>query len=120
MNCKCVLLIEDELPVREMMRDVLELEGYQVLSAANGKDALEALHASPTSPCVILLDLMMPVMNGWEFLDVLRSSPRHSHVPVVICSAFHETAKSIRPSAILKKPFQLPSLLKTVQAFCAA
>lgn len=119
MVCKNVLIIEDEASVREAMRDVLELEGYTVVAAVDGANAIEILRRSKQPPSVILLDLMMPKMNGWEFLDFQKSDPRYSKIPVVVCSAYRESAKSIRPAAVISKPVQRTALLKTVEAFCA-
>lgn len=71
MNCRSILIIEDEKAIRETFRLALEMEGYQVNEASNGKEGLEALSTMPR-PCVILLDLMMPVMNGWAFIRALE------------------------------------------------
>ena len=118
MDCKNILVIDDEPAIRQMMRDILELEGYHVSTAANGEEGISELK-SIRSPCVVLLDLMMPVKNGWEFLDFQRNDPLLSKIPIVICSAYAESAKSVCPSGFVPKPVQLDSLLKAVKAFCA-
>ncbi len=86
-----VLLVEDDTPTSELMTRILESEGWQVAVARNGREGLELFDASP--PSLILLDLMMPEMDGFDFLEALRSSPRKSEVPVVIV-----TAKDLTPA----------------------
>src|SRR5690242_4841691 len=115
-----VLVAEDDHEIREALEALLGEVGYRVLTAADGKQALEALrkHAgSPESPSVLLLDLMMPVMNGWEVLTELRKDPALSSLPVVIVSAFAEQApKGNGVRAVLRKPVQVDTLLKTLEA----
>jgi CheY-like chemotaxis protein len=119
LDCKNILIVEDEHSIRQMMKDVLEIEGYKVFLAADGAEGIEQLKGISPDPCVVLLDLMMPGTNGWWFLDNQRSNPRLSHIPVVICSAYAESAKSVHPSGFVPKPIQLESLLGAVKAFCA-
>jgi CheY-like chemotaxis protein len=114
-----ILIVEDELPIRQMMQDVLELHGYSVYTASNGAEGLSKLEVIVPEPCLVLLDLMMPGTNGWQFLDVQRTDPKFSDIPVVICSAYKESAKSIHPNGFIQKPIQLSSLLGTVRKFCA-
>lgn len=118
-ECKNVFIVEDELVVREAMRDVLELQGYKVTLAADGHEAIQILKKMSPLPCLILLDLMMPKMNGWDFLDFHKSDELISQIPIVICSAYKESAVAIKPSGIITKPVQRASLLSTVGAFCA-
>jgi CheY-like chemotaxis protein len=118
-NPKQILVIEDESAVSKAIQDVLEIQGYEVCVAGNGAEALELLKKSGTLPCLILLDLMMPRMNGWEFLDIQKADPELSKIPVVICSAYKESATAIKPSAVIIKPVQRNTLLQTVQSFCA-
>lgn len=119
MDCKNVLIIEDDPAVRQTMKDVLEIQGYDVFTAADGKTGLETLRKIAPVPCVILLDLMMPVMNGWGFLDNLRIDPVLRTIPVVICSAYEESAKAVSPAAFVPKPLQLDALVGAVKTFCA-
>jgi len=119
MNCKNILIVEDDSAVSTMMKDVLELHGYNVITAADGAEGIQRLEEIVPEPCVIILDLMMPHTNGWEFLDMQRSHAKLSGVPVVICSAYSESAKSIRPHAFVPKPVEYKALLGAVQAFCA-
>lgn len=113
-----VLLVEDNDDVREMMALALQLAGHDVLLARNGRDALGKLKARPR-PCVILLDLMMPVMNGWEFREALRDEPALRDVPVVVVSALNkEMAENAGVSAYLPKPVDLDRMLEIVGEHC--
>lgn len=119
MTCKNVLLIDDDAAILQMMHDVLEIEGYQISVARNGAEAIEILRRASPLPCVILLDLMMPVLNGWEFLDFQRNDPKFKDIPLVICSAYQESAKAINPAAYLKKPLHYQPLVETIKKFCS-
>ena len=118
MVCRNILVVEDEPAIRLMMKDILEIEGYKVFLAADGAEGLKTLKAMPEDPCVVLLDLMMPGTHGWWFLDNQRADPKLAEIPVVICSAYEESAKSVHPDGYVSKPIQLESLLGAVKAFC--
>ncbi len=112
-----VLVIEDEEDLREMMREALELNGYKVVTAKEGTEALERL-AHIGLPCLILLDLLMPGMNGWDFFDKVRSRPELASVPVIVHSSAADRApKDV--TRVLQKPLMLDRLLSTVQEYCA-
>ncbi|MEO6212759.1 MAG: response regulator [Vicinamibacterales bacterium] len=112
--------MEDNDDVRDMMAVTLQLEGHQVVTAANGREALETLRHG-ASPCVILLDLMMPVMNGWEFRAALAADPALKDLPVVVISAAgREALESTKAAAYLPKPIDIDTLLDVVCGFCAA
>src|SRR4026209_1380362 len=81
-----VLIVEDDQDLREMMAQLLTLEGYEAATVGNGREALEYLHGRP-NPHVILLDLMMPVMDGWEFHRRMEADPTLALVPVIVLSA---------------------------------
>lgn len=119
MDCKNVLIVEDDQAVREMIKDILEIEGYQVATAVDGREGIERLKSLSPNPCVILLDLMMPETSGWQFLDFQRSNPKLSGIPVIVCSAYSESAKTVKANAIVEKPVKLTALLDAVHAFCA-
>src|SRR4051812_36434591 len=85
-----ILIVEDDAPIRDMLEEVLEEEGYPVQSTANGQEALTALHALSKPPKLILLDLMMPVMDGWTFRQMQIQDPVLRGIPVVILSAAYE------------------------------
>jgi CheY-like chemotaxis protein len=99
-QCKRVLVVEDEDVIRETFGLALELEGYKVFTAANGKEALDLLSKIP-APCLILLDLMMPVMNGWEFIEAVQKDASLSTIPVVVVTAYGDQAKKIQAAGLL-------------------
>lgn len=118
MSCKNILVIEDDPAIRQTLKDVLEIEGYSVATAVNGKDGADQLLRGQSRPCAILLDLMMPTNNGWQFLDFQKNDPQFQKIPVIVCSAYEESAKAIHPDAFVPKPVQLNHLLGTVKSFC--
>lgn len=112
-----VLVVDDDPDIRDMIGQALELEGWRVVGAANGEEALRVAREGPR-PDVILLDLMMPVMNGWEFLDDQRRDERLAAIPVVLISGderLKEKAAKARVAGFLKKPMDLMELLDAVQ-----
>ena len=119
---KTIFVIDDDKAIRETLADLLEDEGYSVVTAMNGQDALQKLRAdSLRRPCVILLDLMMPVMNGADFYAAQQSDPDLSAIPVVVISAdghIHVKAKSFG-GEYLAKPIRLETVLDTIERHCA-
>jgi two-component system response regulator MprA len=116
------MLVEDDADIRAMISMLLELEGYRVVASSNGNDALRMLRDGER-PCLILLDLMMPVMNGWQFRAEQARDPAIARIPVVIISGDGhavEGAASARAAGYLKKPIDLDTLLRTVQRFADA
>jgi CheY-like chemotaxis protein len=113
-----ILVVDDDPTLREAISEALEEEGYEVSCAANGADALLQLRRGAL-PSVILLDLAMPVMDGWSFRRVQRDDPRLASVPTVVVSATHDAAgaalDSLRPDAFLPKPFELATLIAAIQ-----
>ena len=118
MTTKSVLIIDDEEGIRETLQLALEFEGYDVHTAANGKEGLEVLDRI-RQPCLILLDLMMPSMNGWEFAVAIAKSEVHKTIPVVVVSAFEDQARGLPVRSVLKKPIDLSVLLDVVHQWCA-
>ena len=108
-----VMIVEDDADTREMLERFLQLEGFDVRTAANGQIALEALQAD-SALCVILLDLMMPVMNGYEFYAKMREIPG-DHPPVIVVSAVAPMRAELPGiHATLPKPFEFSQLLSRV------
>lgn len=118
-ECKRILVIDDDPAIRQSFQDVLEIYGYEVMTAEDGEEGIRSLRGMNNPPCVILLDLMMPGMNGWGFLDFQRINPSYADVPVIICSAYKETAKSIGANNFITKPVKLTDLVGIVRNYCA-
>ena len=119
---KRVLIVEDDEDIRDVLLQVLELEGYRVVAAANGQEAL-ALLRNGEHPDLILLDLMMPVMDGWQFRAEQQKHSEWSEIPVVILSAHgnaQQKAAGIQAAGYLRKPVELETLLNTVKNNCLA
>jgi CheY-like chemotaxis protein len=112
-----ILIVEDDEDIRETLRYALEAEGYEVVTAADGKEGLAILARMPR-PCLILLDLMMPVMNGWEFMDALVSDRTLATIPVVVTTAFIERADVVPAVEFLKKPVTLDQLTAIARRYC--
>ncbi len=112
-----VLVVEDEEELREMMRDALELNGYSVVTAEHGRDALARIPAIDNL-CLVILDLVMPVMDGWEFVDRLRAQSAFASVPIVV----YTSAVSQAPTGVtrvIQKPLMFDRLLSIVREFCS-
>ena len=116
-----VLIVEDDRDTREMLERFLQLEGFDVRTAANGEVALTTLR-SDGRPCVILLDLMMPVMNGWQFREAQQQDPSLAAIPVIVVTAAGPQAHipAIHANGWLPKPVDLEQLLATIGPFCAS
>jgi len=109
-----ILLVEDDVDVREMMRLVLEGRGYAVREASNGLEALELLRQD--RPQLMILDLIMPVMDGWALLDEMKAEAL-TDVPVCVVSAVPERGPR-DVAATLRKPFELPELVALLERYC--
>jgi CheY-like chemotaxis protein len=114
-----ILIVEDDADLREMMAQLLSLEGFQAATVANGSEALQYLHNGHMKPDVILLDLMMPVMDGWEFRRKQQADPAFADVPVIVLSALDQSrATDVQAEAFLKKPLDFDRLLQLVRQYC--
>jgi CheY-like chemotaxis protein len=111
-----VLIVEDDPDALEALGDLLDSHGYAVASARNGAEALELLGRSPL-PGLIVLDLLMPTMDGWEFRRRQKKDPRIANIPVVVVSA-SSAAKPIDADSILRKPVNIDRLLETIARHC--
>jgi two-component system chemotaxis response regulator CheY len=112
-----LLIVEDDQAVCDIMREILEEHGYAVTCAANGREALALLRRT-APPRLILLDLMMPVMNGWELLRELRKTAELAGIPVVVLSA---VSREATPEGVptLAKPLSQESLIRLVEEYAA-
>jgi len=114
-----IVVVEDDSEIRESIQDALETEGYLVKVFKNGKEALDGLHGQ-TIPSLILLDLMMPVMDGWQFMEARKHLPdTYAAIPVFIVSAVPDPqkVKSAGATGYIRKPIDLDILLKLVESY---
>jgi CheY-like chemotaxis protein len=118
----CVLVVEDNDATREALSEILNAAGYDTAAAENGRQALDYLHQHPDRPSVILLDMMMPVMDGWEFLRRKRKEPPLAPVPVVVFSAASginlRTMQALGAVDVLAKPADPADLIAAVARHC--
>ncbi|MEO7730155.1 MAG: ATP-binding protein [Kofleriaceae bacterium] len=108
-----ILIVDDELATRTLLAELLETEGYDVVTAADGIKALEYLRATTTLPYLILLDLVMPNMDGWQFIEARSHERRFASIPVVLISGqlnARETARSLGLESYIEKPIAMASL----------
>ena len=108
-----VLLVEDDALIREAMKMVLEWEGYRVACAGHGREALDLLRKGEP-PALILLDLMMPVLDGWSFRRELQRDPALAPIPVVVVSAA-DVRGAVDAAGHVRKPFQAEELLDAIR-----
>ena len=116
-----LLLVDDDDAIRESLREALDDDGFEVVTAANGLEALERLRHSPR-PSAILLDLMMPVMDGWEFRNTQLSDPSLRDIPVLVISASGSRPQALRLQLgdveLIPKPVPYGGLLKALGRAC--
>jgi two-component system, OmpR family, response regulator MtrA len=111
-----ILVVDDDPAIRDVVADILEMSDYSVKTAANGAEALDKIQSE--QPSAVLLDLMMPVMDGWEFLRRCRGQVPCARVPVVVMSAARDAAAAARElgaQAYLTKPFDVDTVLDVVE-----
>jgi CheY-like chemotaxis protein len=120
---KKVLLIEDDLSIREIIQEILEGEGYDVHSVSNGQEGLDYLRSGTKLPALILLDLMMPIKDGFAFRAEQVEDPQLKDIPVIVMSADGNiNEKKVRTSATayLRKPVELSDVVDAVRHYCKA
>lgn len=111
-----IMLIEDDTLIRENLSEILTLEGYEVVTAVDGLDALAQLQSEPT-PDLVITDLQMPRANGWVVALELRREPLFASIPLVVISGVHDTDSAggfLGAAATFQKPFDVPGLLETL------
>ncbi len=116
-----ILVVDDEQAIRDVFADILADEGYPVVCVTNGQEALHYLVRQARSPCLILLDLNMPVMSGWEFRLAQLADPQLAMIPVVAVSAaatVQRQATIIHADDYLAKPVGYDELVVTVARYC--
>jgi CheY-like chemotaxis protein len=122
LSTKSILVIEDDVDIREALIGILRDEGYLADGVGNGLEGLDHLRAPRRAPpAVILLDLMMPVMNGWQFRAEQQQDPALAQIPVIVISAdasVKQKSEALSAAGYLKKPIELESLLRLIAEYC--
>jgi CheY-like chemotaxis protein len=114
-----VMVIEDEPEARAYLVKILELEGFKVVAFGNGADALAALKSQPDLPCLIVLDMRMPIMDGPRFRAAVLADSRLSAIPVVVVTGFDPSAAAkLSAIRIFRKPIDIDAFLGTVRENC--
>ena len=118
-----ILLVDDEPSIVKMVGKRLEVEGYQVSVAVDGQDGLAKAHAE--QPQLIILDLMLPKLNGYEVCTMLKQDTRHQHIPIILFTAKasdkdEKLGMDCGANAYIRKPFRAPELLETIRNLLAA
>ena len=111
------MVVEDDDDIRNTIVELLESEGYHTEPAINGKDALEKLTVIP-KPCLVLLDMMMPIMNGREFLDRVMTDSYLAPIPILVVSAVADRSNTKGSVGFLKKPIDIEVFLNLVNKYC--
>jgi DNA-binding response OmpR family regulator len=114
-----VLIVDDQPDIRETLAELLQGEGFRVLTASNGQEGLDLARCSP--PSLVLLDLMMPIMNGWEFAGEMHRDPRLASIPLLILSGGGDLASAVlqlQARDYLEKPFNVERLLALTRLYC--
>jgi CheY-like chemotaxis protein len=111
-----VLVVEDDDALRETVVELLRFRGFEVFQAANGQEALEALEHDVTEPCLILLDLMMPVMSGWEFISELGRREIHQSSSIYVVTAANDAAIRER-FPVLQKPMGVLQVIGLAEGY---
>jgi CheY-like chemotaxis protein len=116
-----VLVVDDDADIRDTIVDLLQDHGYRAIPAQNGANALEVLQSVDQPPCLILLDLMMPVMDGATFRTEQLKNPQWATIPVVLMSAYRDVADQASSLAVdhLAKPLGADRLIATTRRYCS-
>jgi len=116
MSAKTILLAEDDQDIRDVVQEVLEERGYDVIPARTGRQALDVLALDQGSrPDAVILDLMMPIVTGWQVLEEMRQDPELEKIPVIILTAVSQDMPT-GATAILRKPFDINELLSILNS----
>jgi CheY-like chemotaxis protein len=116
-----ILVVDDDRDIRDSLVELLTDHGFPAIGAGNGVEALEILRTTASPPSLILLDLMMPVMNGREFRERQLESPALAEIPVIVISAYNDVDQQARALALdhLRKPLAMRPLIDAVRRHCA-
>jgi DNA-binding response OmpR family regulator len=112
-----ILIVDDDPTIRSVLEALLEDEGFQPVTAANGKEALSVVDSTP--PALILMDLMMPVMSGIDAVRELKTDPSTANIPIIAMSAgfiLRESIDELLADSIISKPFDLDALIANIRS----
>ena len=113
-----ILVVDDDADIREVLQEVLVESGHEVMTASNGLEALQILRAG-WSPCMVLLDLMMPVMDGYLFIAERRNDPYLASIPVTVITAGRQVdVERLDGATLVAKPIRLPALMSLIEQNC--
>ena len=119
MKSPYICLIEDDELNRHAIRELLQYEGYSVIEFANGKTALEHLKTNSNLPCLLIVDLIMPIMTGRQFLKEVIKHEEIANIPLIVCSTSDEELENLRPAkSYFRKPIDIDSFLEVVEKYC--
>jgi len=116
-----ILIVDDDFAIRDSLSQLLEGEGFLVTTVSDGQEALDLLLRSSEQPCLILLDLMMPGVNGWEFRRRQQENPTLASIPVAIISAnrnLKAQASTLEAHGYIDKPIDTEALFEIVGRYC--
>lgn len=122
MKKKLILIIEDDVYIQDSLKMLLELEGFDVACANNGQEGIDFLNATHILPNLILLDLMMPIKDGFEFRNEQMNNIKFATIPIVVVTAEgtrSERKEKLNAKAILKKPVDIDHLVAVVRQHCS-
>ncbi|MES2769839.1 MAG: response regulator [Bdellovibrionota bacterium] len=113
-----ILVVDDNIDIRLLLKKRLETEGYEVLTAENGQEAQEMIVSNP--PCIVILDLMMPIMDGWQFMEWKKAQIKElAELPVLVVSAVSNNIETPEGAAgVLRKPVSVTHMLDYIQSYC--
>lgn len=120
---RSILIVDDDPGILDFITQSLEGEGYQVSGAANGEDGLAIMRDKATRPCLVLLDMAMPIMNGWEFRKSQLNDDALRTIPVIVLTADRQAAEKaadLQADGFLEKPLGLTTLLDIVKRYCSS
>ena len=117
-ECSGILIVDDDADIRDSLREVLEDEGYPIVCVSNGREALDYLKTATEHPCVILLDLMMPVMDGWQFRREQKADPAIADIPLIVITATGKRPVLIDAAELVMKPLDLNRLFEAIERYC--
>ena len=118
MKAQNILIVEDNVDIRSTLVEILNMEGHPTVEASNGAVALQYVRNNKNpQPSMVLLDMMMPVMNGRQFLDAFQKDPKNANVPVIIISAVADRADTRGATECMRKPLDLTDLLDIIEKY---